>query len=257
MRRLLHSLYEYVALGFGLGLLGALSLTWTLFAVPLHLVLPKRVAHRLGRWVITMGFRFYLGTLERLGACRFDLREVDRLRGAGPMIIAPNHPCLLDAFFIISRLPDLACIMKASILDNIFLGAGARLAGYIRNDAPLDMIQRAVEELKSGRPLLLFPEGTRTVRPPVNAFKASTAIIAARAGVPVQTVFIETDSAYLSKGWPLFRKPAMPITYRVRLGRRFAPQADARAFTRELEHYFASELARAPAVGKPQGIANA
>jgi hypothetical protein len=31
----------------------------------------------------------------------------------------------------------------------------------------------------------------------------------------VQTVFIETDSAYLSKGWPLFRKPSMPITYRI------------------------------------------
>lgn len=159
------------------------------------------------------------------------------------MIIAPNHPCLLDAFFIISRLSNVACIMKASILDNIFLGAGARLAGYIRNDAPMDMIRRAVEELKSGRPLLLFPEGTRTVQAPVNAFKASTALIAARAGVPVQTVFIETDSAYMSKGWPLYRKPAMPITYGVRLGRRFEPQDDARAFTQELHQYFARELA--------------
>lgn len=249
MRRILHNLYEYLALGFGLGLLGTISLTWTLFAVPLHLVLPQRVAHRLGRRVITLGFRFYLGALAWVGACRFDLREVDQLRGAGAMIIAPNHPGLLDAFFIISRLSDVACIMKASILDNIFLGAGARLAGYIRNDAPLDMIQRAVEELKSGRPLLLFPEGTRTAHPPVNAFKASTALIAARAGVPVQTVFIETDSAYLSKGWPLFRKPAMPITYRVRLGQRFEPQGDARAFTQELHQYFARELAGSAAAG--------
>ena len=34
-RRWLHRLYEYFALWFGLGLLGTISLTWTLFAVPL------------------------------------------------------------------------------------------------------------------------------------------------------------------------------------------------------------------------------
>lgn len=65
MRRILHSLYEYLALGFGLGLLGTISLTWTLFAVPLHLVLPRRVAHRLGRWVITMGFASILAHWQR------------------------------------------------------------------------------------------------------------------------------------------------------------------------------------------------
>ncbi|TPW14759.1 MAG: putative phospholipid biosynthesis acyltransferase, partial [Halothiobacillaceae bacterium] len=64
---------------------------------------------------------------------------------------------------------------------------------------------------------------------------------------PVQTVFIETDSRYLSKGWPLFRKPALPITYRIRLGRRFEPQDNVRSLVTELERYFAAELSgRAP-----------
>ena len=44
--------------------------------------------------------------------------------------------------------------------------------------------------------------------------EASIALIAHRAQVPMQTILIETDSAYLSKGWPLFRKPPMPIHYR-------------------------------------------
>jgi len=89
-------------------------------------------------------FRLYLGALDLIGACRFDLRELDTLRNEGPLIIAPNHPCLLDAVMVISRLPNTACIMKADIVDNIFLGAGARLAGYIRNDARLSMIRQAV-----------------------------------------------------------------------------------------------------------------
>ena len=200
----------------------------------------------LGRWGITTGFRFYLGTLSRIGACRFDFSALDALRDQGPLIVAPNHPCLLDAVMVISRLPNLACIMKADIVDNVFLGAGARLAGYIRNDAQLSMIKQAVAELKNGSQLLLFPEGTRTTRWPVNDCKGTTALIASRARVPIQTVLIETHSPYLSKGWPLFKRPGMPITYRFRLGRRFDPPEKAGAFTEELERYFIDELRDAP-----------
>ncbi len=245
-RRWLHRLYEYVALWFGLGLLGAISLTWSMLSVPLYYLLPKRWTKPLGRWTTTTGFRFYLGALSLIGACRFDLSELDSLRNEGPLIVAPNHPCLLDAVMVISRLPNMACIMKVDIVDNIFLGAGARLAGYIRNDAQLSMIKQAVAELKSGSQLLVFPEGTRTTRWPVNVCKGTSALIASRARVPIQTVFIETDSAYLGKGWPLFRRPPMPITYRIRLGRRFAPPEKAGTFTEELERYFIDELRDAP-----------
>jgi 1-acyl-sn-glycerol-3-phosphate acyltransferase len=245
-RRWLHRLYEYFALWFGLVLLGTISLAWSTLSVPLYYILPRRWSSPLGRWAITTGFRFYLGALSLIGACRFDLSELDTLRADGPLVIAPNHPCLLDAVMVISRLPNMACIMKVDIVDNVFLGAGARLAGYIRNDAQLSMIKQAVAELKRGSQLLIFPEGTRTTRWPVNVCKGTTALIASRARAPIQTVFIETDSGYLGKGWPLFRRPPMPITYRIRLGRRFAPPEKAGAFTEELERYFIDELRNAP-----------
>lgn len=246
LARAMHRLYEYAALWFGLGLLGLICLTWSLLSVPLYHVLPQRMAVRLGRRVITAGFQLYLGALTWIGAVRFDISALDALREQGPLLIAPNHPCLLDAVMVISRMPNVACIMKASLVDNIFLGAGARLAGYIRNDAQLSMIKQSVAELKQGRPLLIFPEGTRTTRWPIGTCKGTTALIAARARVPIQTVFIETESAYLSKGWPLFRRPDMPITYRIRLGRRFDPPDRAAAFTQELEAYFIESLRDAP-----------
>jgi hypothetical protein len=46
----------------------------------------------------------------------------------------------------------------------------------------------------------------------------------------------------LSKGWPLFRRPALPIVYRVRLGKRFAAPADVAAFTSTLDKYYRNEL---------------
>jgi 1-acyl-sn-glycerol-3-phosphate acyltransferase len=106
------------------------------------------------------------------------------------------------------------------------------------------MVLQACDDFKNGSHLLLFPEGTRTTRHPVNPLTGSAGLIARQAGVPVQTVIIETDTPFLCKGWPLFRKPTMPLHFRVRLGRRFAPPQNTRLFTAELEQYFAEELAQ-------------
>ena len=238
-----HTLYEYVALYFGLFFLGLLCLVWTPVAIVLPALLPKAWATTVGRWGITIGFRIYVAALRLTRAYRFDLSALDALRGEPAMIIAPNHPGLIDAVLVISRLP-VTCIMKAELEKNFFLGAGARLAGYIGNDSVHRMIDRSIASVRQGAHLLVFPEGTRTTRSPVNPFTGCIGIIARHAKVPVQTVFIDTDSPYLGKGWPLLRKPALPITYCIRLGRRFDPPERARELVSELEQYFAAELAR-------------
>jgi 1-acyl-sn-glycerol-3-phosphate acyltransferase len=235
-------IYDYLLLYLGLAWLGLLCLGWTLITIILYPVLPQRHARRLGRFSIMAGFRIYLHSLSLSQRCTFDLSELDALREQAPLIIAPNHPCLLDAVMIISRLPNVACIMKAELMGNMFLGAGSRFAGYIPNEPVRKMMLLATEDLKKGSHLLLFPEGTRTIGSAINPIKGCVGLIAQRAGVPVQTVFIETNTAYLSKGWPLFRKPVMPIHYRVRLGRRFDPPQNGHRFIAELEEYFAQEL---------------
>jgi 1-acyl-sn-glycerol-3-phosphate acyltransferase len=238
----LRAAWAYALLWYGLGLLALGSFLWGLIALPLLVLLPARTGRALGRAAISRGFRLYLRALEGAGACRLDLAALEALRDAGPLIIAPNHPSLLDAVMLLSRIPQAACVLKAPLIDSVLFGAGARLAGYIHNDSPVDMVRRSVDELRGGGQLLLFPEGTRTTRAPLNPFKGALALIARQASVPVQTVFIEADSAFLGKGWPLSRKPDLPLRYRVRLGRRFAPPGDLHAYLRELEQYFAREL---------------
>lgn len=249
--RILSAVYGYAIFYLGLMLFGAICLGWSLFAVALHPLLPSAFGRSLGRRVIMLVFRFFLFCLGLSGRFRFDLRELDQLRHEKSIIIAANHPSLWDAVLIVSRLPDVACIMKAQIINNVFLGAGARLARYIRNDSLRKMIKIAVQNLERGSRLLLFPEGTRTVRPPIGPLTGSIAVIAQRAKAPVQTVIIETDSLFLCKGWPVYRKPVLPIRYRVRLGRRFnAPECTA-GFMSELEQYFASEVSKGSARREP------
>jgi hypothetical protein len=97
--------------------------------------------------------------------------------------------------------------MRAELWNDILLGGGARLARHIRNHSPRSMVKLAVEEIGRAR----------------------------RAGVPVQTVFIETDSPFLGKGWQWWRRPRFPVRYQVRLSRRFMVDGDARAFSAMLE----------------------
>jgi 1-acyl-sn-glycerol-3-phosphate acyltransferase len=242
MLRSLKVIYEYFALYSSLTLLGLICLSWSIFALPLYYILPRRIATSVGRRGIMSGFRLYAWSLAVTRTYLLDLRDIDSLRGGPPLILAPNHPCLIDALLILTRHPDIVCVMKSALMRNVFLGAGSRLARYVPNDSSRQMIRESVAHLQEGGVLLLFPEGTRTTRAPINALVGSVGLIAKHAHVPVQTLIIETDSPFLSKGWPLFRRPELPITYRVRLGKRFDPPSDVPAFTAELDRYYRQEL---------------
>ncbi|MDB5727434.1 MAG: 1-acyl-sn-glycerol-3-phosphate acyltransferase [Noviherbaspirillum sp.] len=244
--RILVAIYDCAVFYLGMLQFGLSTLIWTMFAVVLRPLMPRDASRRLGRFAIMAIFRSFLFTLQLSGRFRFDLAELDSLKNEKSLIIAPNHPSLWDAVLIVSRLPDVACVMKAELIGNVFLGAGARLARYIRNESVRRMIMLAVAELGRGNRILLFPEGTRTMRHPVNPFKRSLGVIACRAKAPVQTVFIETDSPFLAKGWPVYRKPRLPMRYRVRLGRRFEPGDDSIALMAELEQYFNAEMSASP-----------
>jgi 1-acyl-sn-glycerol-3-phosphate acyltransferase len=235
--------------------LGLISLGWNLIALPL-LLLPKRSGQRIGRAGIALGYRFYWACASASGLMRLDASALDVLRNEpGGLIIAANHPSMLDAVMLVARLPRGVCVMKASLLHNPLLGAATRLARYIPNDDPLTLVRASVACLKDGGQLVLFPEGTRTQTPPLNPLLPGLGRIALRSRVPVQTVIIETDSPYLGKGWPLWRMPPLPIVFRARLGARFVVESfatpcggpregaiAANALVAELDAYFRREL---------------
>jgi len=246
MLRPLKIIHEYVVAYAVLTLLGVICLLYSVWALVAYPLLPRRLGTAAGRLGISAGFRMFSWSLTMTGAYRLDLSAIDSLRDGPPVILAPNHPSLIDALLILTRHPNIACVLKAELMDNLFLGAGSRLARYIPSDQPRQMIKTAVADLREGGTLLLFPEGTRTTQDPINPLKASIGIIAKHANVPVQVAIIETDSPYLRKGWPLFRRPSLPITYRVRLGRRFDPPENVESFMTELQREFRQQLEGAP-----------
>ena len=235
----------WLALQCMLVLLGAMSLAWNAVALLLYPVLGRQRGRRIGRAAIAHGYALYWRAAQWLGLMQLQADVLDGLRDEPGLIIAANHPSMLDALLLVAHLPRSACLMKASLMRNPFLGPGARLARYIRNDTPRGLIRLAVADLVEGGQLVLFPEGTRTTRWPVNPLRPGCTLISKLAGAPIQTVFIDTDSPYLGKGWPLWKLPPLPIVFSVRLGRRFAPADDPLALLAEIEAPFAAGV-RAP-----------
>ena len=80
-----------------------------------------------------------------------------------------------------------------------------------RDGDPREVLNRAVDILKAGRPTAMFPEGTRNREDDsLGDFKKGAALVAVRAGVPVLPVAILGINRKKSKIYALFGKPIMP-----------------------------------------------
>lgn len=239
-RRALHLLIFYAHLLW----LGTMLLTGSLLALPLILT-PAFIRQPVVQWGTSLIIRFFLFGMTLTGTGKFDLSALDALRRERRMLLVPNHPSMIDVFLILSRLPRTVCLMKASISTNPFLGIGAWLGGYISNRQPDKMFREAIDSVRAGNLLLIFPEGTRTTRQPFNPFRNSAALIARQAQAPLQTLIITANTPYLAKGWKIWRPPSVfPMCWRVVPGERFEPRPSNDETTERMQRYFAQTLTR-------------
>jgi len=249
VRKWLRAPWDYFAMAVGLAYWAVFGLLVTMVASILYLVLPKNVGRPIGQAFHHWLFRIFVILLRILRLVDSDLSSLSGLRAIRtPIILAPNHTALWDVVFLIARMPRAVCVMKKSILHNPFLGGGARLCGYIPNGSNTQMIRDAADSLHSGAQLLIFPEGTRTCREArwVNPFKGGVAIIASRAKVPVYPVYIRSNTRFLEKGWPLWKRPNFPIRISFELGEPVMPSQDesSQALTARLQAIYERELAK-------------
>lgn len=164
---------------------------------------PARAATRalLGLWLRWMRFS---------GVVEVTWIGFDRPLPPGAVYVA-NHPTLVDAPFLLARLPDTVCIFKPALLRNPFIAPTALLCGYVPGARGVDLVRNSVQRLSAGQSLLIFPEGTRT--PPgaaLHPLKPGFALIARRAGVPIQLIRVRSGPLMGCKGLPWWKLPPLP-----------------------------------------------
>ena len=172
------------------------------------------------------------------------IRGLDRLHDLeGPAIFAANHQSHADTLLMLTSMP-------APWKHKAFVGAAAdyffgnRITGAIsalfigaipieRTAINRNTIEKAVDLLRNGWSMVIYPEGGRSPDGWGQEFRPGAAFLAKQAGVPVVPVHIRGTFDILGKGrnWPKKSKAT------VNFGRplEFAEEDNNRRFTRRLQ----------------------
>jgi 1-acyl-sn-glycerol-3-phosphate acyltransferase len=124
----------------------------------------------------------------------------------GGFVYASNHESLIDILVLGAVLPrDFKWAAKRSVMNIPFLGWHLRLAGHVpvdRNrgkDAAVAVTEAFESVLRDGKPLLVFPEGTRTADGKLKAFKNGAFQAAVLSGKPVLPVALNGTFSLMSR----------------------------------------------------------
>ena len=138
--------------------------------------------------------RVWARSLLRLSFSSVTVIGRERLRPDQPAVYASNHLSYFDTPVLFANLPFQFRILAKSGLWKIpFIGWYLNRSGQVPvdsrdNRSMIASLGRGVAALKSGMPLVLFPEGARTTTGDLQPFASGCAFIAIRAGVPLVPV---------------------------------------------------------------------
>jgi 1-acyl-sn-glycerol-3-phosphate acyltransferase len=165
------------------------------------------VLRRRTRYFVQGFFRYMTWLIEHTGCMRLKVHGAERLRNAGGVLVFANHPTLIDVVVLMGLIPQANCVIKASLFRQIALGRTLRSAGYIENGSPDILVTDCCRSLDAGRPLIIFPEGTRTTPGQPLAFQRAPAHLLYASRRPFLPVVIRCHPPALLKGQAWYHVP--------------------------------------------------
>ena len=161
------------------------------------------------RVIVYYAFKLFVWLFKFLGVFSVDVRGLENISSSQGQLVIANHPSLIDVVILMSVIPNANCIVKAAMWNNRYLGGVMRGAGYISNSGdPEQLLPACKAVLDDGQPLIVFPEGTRTVNDKKLKFQRGAAHIAAYTDAQLLPVVIHCNPATLKKGEPWYKIPS-------------------------------------------------
>lgn len=165
--------------------------------------------YRLARWVVK---NLVFGALGGLRAV-----SPENVPMEGPVLIAPVHMSMMDPPLVGCTCPRQLCFMaKRELFKNRLFGRlisslGAFPVERGANDSAA--IRLAIDILKEGRTLLVFPEGTRGDGVTMGEVKAGIAMLAKRSAAVVVPVGIAGSHKMMPRGGKGIRRAKVTVVY--------------------------------------------
>jgi 1-acyl-sn-glycerol-3-phosphate acyltransferase len=229
-------------LNLGVLLLGAL----------VTLVLPRRAVLKMAE----LWGRTSVWLLRVICGTRLELRGLERLPDGmfkGPLIIAAKHQSTFETFALLRLFDDFTFIVKRELMWIPIFGwcmAKGRMIPVDRgagSQALMDMTKRAGEEIRGGRQLIIFPEGTRRAAFAEPRYKFGVAHLYAEIGVPCIPVALNSGLF-----WPRRKFLRLPGTIVVEFLPPIPPGLDKNEFFQRLQSDIETATARLLAEGQAE-----
>jgi 1-acyl-sn-glycerol-3-phosphate acyltransferase len=223
-----------------------------LFVALLTILLPRKAVlkmaeiwGRISVWLlrVVVGTKVEFRGLERLTAGRLQ----------GPLIVAAKHQSTWETFALLKQFDDFTFIVKRELMWIPIFGWCMWKGRMIPVDrgagsqALNDMTVRAQEEIRSGRQLIIFPEGTRRAPGAEPRYKFGVAHLYTQIGVPCVPVALNSGLF-----WPRRKFVRLPGTIVVEFLPPIPPGLDRDAFFQRLQGDIETATARLIEEGKAE-----
>ncbi len=170
---------------------------------------PYRSANQLTRLFGDIGSAF--------AGLDFEIEGLGNLRQERPAIFVFNHQSLLDSMVLAHLLrEDVVAMCKKEMANTPIIGRLLRQTDTIFVDRDesdqREVLQRALQVLKSGRSLVIAPEGSRSTLGDIQPFKHGAFFLARKAGVPIVPIVLHNVKDALPNGGWLIRPATIRVT---------------------------------------------
>ncbi len=184
---------------------------------PLNRLLSGAAAKRRATYFLHRGMAFISWTARALGLVDLDLPPPPVDLG-GRYVMISNHPTYIDMIVILGVFDRLTCVTNGRWWKHWALGRLLRSTEYLpgpgsglsESDSMLDTM---VAHIERGHPLLVFPEGQRSLPDSLRRFRRGAIEAATRADVPIVPLFLAIDRPYLTKSVSIWKAPRRAPTY--------------------------------------------
>jgi 1-acyl-sn-glycerol-3-phosphate acyltransferase len=143
--------------------------------------------------------------------------NTENLPEDGKCIIATNHISNLDPFVMgICQKRRFSFLAKEELFKKGFQNWAFRQMGAFpikRGASDFKALRESIRRVKSGTPLILFPEGTRGTGNIEKRSQAGIGFIAIKANVPIVPAYIEGTDKALPNGAKWFKRHPVKVTF--------------------------------------------
>jgi 1-acyl-sn-glycerol-3-phosphate acyltransferase len=155
--------------------------------------------------------RVWAAGLLRFWGVRLNVHGAELVDTQHSYVVISNHLSYADIVVLFLALPIIPGFLAKRELTRVpFLAAALRTGGHViidreRKSSAHETITRAADEVRAGKTVLIFPEGTRGDCDTVGPFKKGGFHLAKAAGVPILPVGVRGSRAIFARSSWLIR----------------------------------------------------